>query len=940
MRQDGFVTRPVFDTYNAAYAQAVFEQYLQNPTSVDPAWRVLFESADRGGGLLGAERINGTFGAARPTLAQLRSARAVGELVDAYRLHGHRAARVDPLGSAPSGHPQLDPAFHGTSIEELEQLPSFLIGLEGGASMADTLDWLRATYTGSIGYEFEYLEDPESREWLRSQIESGAHLQPLSAGEQTGLLERLTEVEAFEQFLHRAYLGAKRFSIEGTDMLVPMLDLAIERAAGAGAREIVLGMAHRGRLNVLTHVLGMAYADLLDKFEGGHALTAGTGDVKYHLGAEGTYATRSGEPLTVLLAPNPSHLEFVNAIVVGMTRAKQADRHGRQLVRNEDVVVPILIHGDAAFSGQGVVTETLNLARLGGYRVGGTLHIIANNQVGFTTNPRDARSTDYASDVARGYDLPVFHVNADDPEACLAVVRLAMAYRARFHGDVVIDLVGYRRYGHNEGDEPMYTQPVMYQRIAQHAPVRKQWAMTLEQRGIIAADQAESTWQGTYGRLVEIQEQVKASGTHDPHFHGLLTPPASIVREDATTAIDAALLASLDKQLHTWPAEFNVNPKLARQLERRAKLVEAGQPIDWAHAEALAFASLLADGVPIRLTGQDTERGTFSQRHLALHDVETDDRYVPICHLEESQAPFEIHNSPLSELAAMGFEYGYSVVTPRALVLWEAQFGDFANAAQVIIDQFIAAGRAKWDQLSRLVLLLPHGYEGQGPEHSSARIERFLQLCAEDNMRVANATTAAQYFHLLRRQALIGERRPLIIMTPKSLLRHPRAASRAAEFVDGAFQLVLGDDAIASAHADVRRLVFCSGKVYYDLAAAREERGAAHVAFVRVEQLYPFPAELVRDWIERFGAAEDIVWAQEEPVNMGAWSFIEPRLRELAGGRPLRYIGRPERASPAEGYAADHDVEQGRIVDAVLALPAGGRRARTSKKGLQEEQSS
>jgi 2-oxoglutarate dehydrogenase E1 component len=383
-----------------------------------------------------------------------------------------------------------------------------------------------------------------------------------------------------------------------------------------------------------------------------------------------------------------------------------------------------------------------------------------------------------------------------------------------------------------------------------------------------------------------------------------------------------------------------VNPKLARQLERRAKLVEAGQPIDWAHAEALAFASLLADGVPIRLTGQDTERGTFSQRHLALHDVETDDRYVPICHLEESQAPFEIHNSPLSELAAMGFEYGYSVVTPRALVLWEAQFGDFANAAQVIIDQFIAAGRAKWDQLSRLVLLLPHGYEGQGPEHSSARIERFLQLCAEDNMRVANATTAAQYFHLLRRQALIGERRPLIIMTPKSLLRHPRAASRAAEFVDGAFQLVLGDDAIASAHADVRRLVFCSGKVYYDLAAAREERGAAHVAFVRVEQLYPFPAELVRDWIERFGAAEDIVWAQEEPVNMGAWSFIEPRLRELAGGRPLRYIGRPERASPAEGYAADHDVEQGRIVDAVLALPAGGRRARTSKKGLQEEQSS
>jgi 2-oxoglutarate dehydrogenase E1 component len=921
------VTRSVFDTYNAAYAQAVFEQYLQNPGSVDPAWRTLFETADVGTSLLGAERVNGATPAAKPSVAQLRAARAAGELVDAYRLHGHRAARVDPLGSTPHGHPQLDPAYHGTSDEELRRIPSFLIGLERGENMGEALDWLRATYTGSVGYEFEYLEDPESREWLREQIESSAHFQPLADGEQTRLLERLTEVEALEQFLHRAYLGAKRFSIEGTDMMVPMLDLAIERAAAAGAREIVIGMAHRGRLNVLAHVLGMPYADLLEKFEGRHARTAGTGDVKYHLGAEGTYATRSGEPLTVLLAPNPSHLEFVNAIVAGMTRAKQSDRTGTRISRNEDLVVPILIHGDAAFSGQGVVTETLNLSRLGGYRVGGTLHIIANNQVGFTTNPRDARSTDYASDIARGYDVPIFHVNADDPEACLAVIRLAMAYREKFHGDVVIDLIGYRRYGHNEGDEPMYTQPVMYRQIGERPPVRKLWAATLRERGVMAESDIEAAWDAAYGRLVAEQEKVRAKD-HDGHDHGPPAPLAAEVRDDPGTAVDEATIASLDRQLHAWPDAFRVNPKLARQLERRAKLTADGQPLDWAHAEALAFASLLADGVPVRLTGQDSERGTFSQRHLVLHDVETAKRYSPICHLEEAKAPFEVWNSPLSELAVLGFEYGYSVVTPRALVLWEAQFGDFVNGAQVILDQFLASGRAKWDQLSRLVLLLPHGYEGQGPEHSSARLERFLQLCAEDNLRVANATTAAQYFHLLRRQALLRDRRPLVIMTPKSLLRHPRAASRAADLSDGGFQQVIGDADAAQRAGDIARIVLCSGKVYYDLLAAREERSAQHVALMRVEQLYPLPQQQLVAALEPFHAATELVWVQEEPANMGAWTFIEPHLRGLAGDRTLRYIGRPDRASPAEGYASDHEVEQRRIVDAACAEPGAKPRAR------------
>jgi 2-oxoglutarate dehydrogenase E1 component len=917
----------LFDTYNAAYVQAVFEQYLQNPAAVDPAWRTLFEAGDGGGGLLGADRAAGAAAAAsRPTVAQLRAARAAGELVDAYRLHGHRAARLDPLGAPAPGHPQLEPAFHGTTMGELEQLPSFLIGLEHGASMAETLHWLQDTYTDTIGYEFEYLEDPESREWLRQQIESGAHRQPLSNSEQRRLLERLTEVEALEQFLHRAYLGAKRFSIEGTDMMVPMLDLAIERSATAGACEIVIGMAHRGRLNVLAHVLGMPYGELIEKFEGRHAQTAGTGDVKYHLGAEGTYATRSGEPLTVLLAPNPSHLEFINAIVAGMTRAKQSDRTSAELTRNEDLVVPILIHGDAAFSGQGVVPETLNLARLTGYRVGGTLHIIANNQVGFTTSPRDSRSTDYSSDLARGFDIPIFHVNADDPEACLAVVRLAMAFRERFHSDVVIDLIGYRRYGHNEGDEPAYTQPVMYEKIGAHPPVRRIWAAEMERRGSAGPDAADNAWNVAYEKLVAEQEKVRASE------HA--TPPneeqEEIHGEEPATAVARERLASYDRQLHQWPDDFTVHAKLSRQLERRAKLLDNGQPLDWAHAESLALASLLADGIPIRLTGQDTERGTFSQRHLVLHDATDARRYTPMCDLREARAPFEVHNSPLSELAVLGFEYGYSVIARRAMTMWEAQFGDFINGAQVILDQFIAAGRAKWGQLSRLVMLLPHGYEGQGPEHSSARLERLLQLCAEENMRVANCTTAAQYFHLLRRQALLEPRRPLAIMTPKSLLRHPRAGSVVDELAAGSFRHVLADDDAAARAADIRRVVLCSGKVFYDLDAGRQERAARHVALLRLEMLYPFPTDAIATALAPFQGAE-VAWVQEEPANMGAWTFVEPRLRQLLGA-DVPYIGRPDRASPAEGYAPDHEKEQKRIVATALADAPRPARSRASSK--------
>ena len=907
---------PKVDSFNAPFVQALFDQYLQNPAAVDEEWRHFFANGGAQG-LLGSEALQiQAVGSAAPTSAQLRAARAFGELVDAYRLHGHRAAQLDPLGNPPHGHPMLVPEFHGATEDEIESVPAEFMGLTAvGRNTGEILDFLKRTYTSTIGYEFEYLEDPDAREWLREQIEEGTHRQPLSAEEQRRLLARLTEVEAFEQFIHKSYLGAKRFSVEGTDMLVPMLDLAIERAATQGTREVVIGMAHRGRLNTLAHVLGVPYARLIAKFEGKFAHTGGTGDVKYHLGAEGTYATASGEPLSVVLAPNPSHLEFIDAVVAGMARAKQSDRSSHELRRDETSVLPIMIHGDAAFSGQGVVPETLNLAKLQGYRVGGALHIIANNQVGFTTNPSDARSTDYSSDIARGFDMPIFHVNADDAEACLAVIRLALAYRARFHSDVVVDLIGYRRFGHNEADEPAYTQPVMYHKITEHKPVRRIWAEQLVERGVIQQSDADAVWKQKYDALLEAQAEVKASGDVDVDGHNDEESPHAET-EVAETRVAEETLRSLDKELHRWPADFVVNPKLARQLEKRSRVLDENGSIEWAHAEALAFASLLCEGTPIRMTGQDSERGTFSHRHLVLHESKTGKKYAPMQHLARCTAPFEIYNSPLSELAVMGFEYGYSVVAPETLVLWEAQFGDFMNGAQVIIDQFIAAGRAKWGQTSRLTLLLPHGYEGQGPEHSSARLERFLQMCAEDNLRVGNLTTPAQYFHVLRRQARLRTRVPLVLMTPKSLLRHPKAVSRLNDLASGAFQPVL-DDTINS--ADVQRVVLCTGKVYYDLLA-RREKDNAQVAIVRVEELYPFPADQLKTALGRYTEAAEVLWVQEEPENMGAWRYLEPRLRSVVGERTVGYCGRPERASPAEGYASDHEVEQERIVRTALSV--------------------
>jgi 2-oxoglutarate dehydrogenase E1 component len=844
--------------------------------------------------------------------AELEHVAAGMGLVKAFRTHGHLAARLDPLGSEPIGDPALDPATLGLTSEVMARIPSSVLRIAvPGATLAQSLPRLQDTYCGTMAYEVEHISNHEERVWLREAIESGAYRQPISAAERRALLARLTEVETFEKFLHKAYLGQKRFSIEGVDLLVPMLDTMIELSAAEGAQELVIGMAHRGRLNVLVHNVGRPYETILAEFEGHkqhpEEPDAGTGDVKYHLGAEGTRRSPSGKTITVSVLPNPSHLEFVGPVVDGRARARQTSRTGPALSHDPTLVVPVVIHGDAAFAGQGVVAETLNLGNLAGYGAGGTIHLVTNNQIGFTTDMGDSRSTRYASDLAKGFDIPIIHVNADDPEACLSAARLAVAYRSRFRGDLLIDLVGYRRHGHNEADEPAYTQPTMYARIKDLPTVRTQYASVLVQAGVVSQADADSQEEQAYQRLVDIQQAMKeAPGVPQQE------PPASTrgTARPVETALAQESLLALNEQLFSWPDGFTVNAKLAKQLaRRRAEVTDGG--IDWGHAEGLAIGSLLLEGIPVRLTGQDTERGTFSHRHFVLHDTETGEVFTPIQRLDGAAAPLEIHNSPLSELATLGFEYGYSVAAPETLVLWEAQFGDFANGAQVIIDQFIAAGQSKWGQRTRLTLLLPHGYEGQGPEHSSARLERFLQLAAEGNLRVANCTTPAQYFHLLRRQARDARMRPLVVMTPKSLLRLPAAASRLADLTAGRFEPVLDEPRKPTA---AKRVVLCSGKLYYEIAA-QAATAAQPLAVVRLEELYPFPGEQLKAVLARYPAAKEFVWAQEEPQNMGAWNFVRSRLEGvLPVVRTLRYAGRPDRASPAEGYPAAHAAEQARIV--------------------------
>ena len=975
----------LFDSQNAAFAQAMFEEYARNPESVSVEWRRLF---DNGGtlaiaeGLLVPDQLNdprtavaspaesiapaapATIAApptptalaptdsapaapvapeppaepvaqtpsvpsqvdedSRSLLELLPAVSRATALVQAFRDHGHRLARIDPLGSEPPGHPQLSPAFFGTSNEELGKLPASLILTDEDESekrsVADALNELSEIYAGSVGYEFEHLDDHIKVNWLWEQVEEGTHFPELSSADRRGLLRRISETEGLEQFLHRTYLGQKRFSLEGTDMVVPMLDLLIEEAAMAGGRDVVVGMAHRGRLNVLTHNVGVSYGELLAEFEGpsvpgGQLDVEGTGDVKYHHGARGTRDVPGHGEVHITLAPNPSHLEFVNPVVVGMARAKLYHSLTKGEIPDYDAVVPVLLHGDAAFAAEGVVAETLNMARLHGYRVGGTIHVIVNNQVGFTTDPEDGRSTLYSSDLAKGYGIPIVHVNADDPEACLAAVRLAMAFRREFHDDFVIDLVGYRRHGHNEGDEPAYTQPVKYGAIAEHPTVQEVYSNRLIEDGIVTDGQVADMRADVTKSLREVQDNVRE---YDPVADDTPDEEREVPVVPETTGVALELLERVNDATVDLPDGFEPHPKLWRQLGRRASVFSPNRAIDWGHAESLAFGSLLMEGIPVRLTGQDAQRGTFSHRHVVLHDAQNGDEFVPLDRL--SDARFEAYNSPLTETAVIGFEYGYSVAADNDVVLWEAQFGDFVNVAQVMIDQFLASGLTKWGQYSRLSLLLPHGYEGQGPEHSSARLERFLQLCAEENMRVTYPTTPAQYFHMLRRQALRRPERPMIVMTPKSLLRHPQATSTVDELTEGGFRHVLPDPTVDDA-SQVTRLVLCSGKVYYDIQAHARREEAEAVAVGRLELLYPFPIVALTELIEHYPNLREVVWAQEEPRNMGGLTFVGPRLRSVVPRKvPLSYAARPERASPAEGKASSHAQQQEAVVLEALGL--------------------
>jgi 2-oxoglutarate dehydrogenase E1 component len=873
--------------------------------------------------------------AAAPDEQLLQAVQAASSLLKAHRTFGHLAARLDPLGTEPEGDPALDPEPLGLTPELMAKIPAKILRMHvPGATLADALPHLRETYCGTIAYEIEHIASHRQRTWLREKIESGEFRKPLTTDEQKAMLKRLIEVDALERFMHKAYLGQKQFSVEGLDLTVPMLDEMIQLSAAHGAREVVLGMAHRGRLNVLAHNLGRPYETIFAEFEGASTLEAvttipqgGTGDVKYHHGAQGSYQLPNGEAILVNLENNPSHLEYVHPVVVGASRAAQTTRQGPHAHRDTDSAVPIVLHGDAAFPGQGVVPETLNLQALDGYAVGGTLHLIQNNQVGFTTDSDDARSTRWASDLAKGFDVPIIHVNADDVSACVAAVRLAFAFRQQFGHDVVIDLIGYRRFGHNEADEPAYTQPEMYAKIKQKTRVADLWAERLVEAGTVTAEEVETqkteVWDDLAQRHQSLKQQIKdaaqAGEVEQPTGEYQLDRSAS---PEVKTAVGADRLRSLNEELLTFPEGFTVHPKLVKQLDRRREAVGAGGGIDWAHAEALAFASLLTEGTPIRLTGQDVERGTFSQRHSVLHDAKTGQSICPIQSLPGALAPMELHNSPLSEIACVGFEYGYSAEAPETLVLWEAQFGDFVNSAQVIIDQFIVSGLAKWGQTSRLTLLLPHGYEGSGPEHSSGRLERFLTVAAEGNIRVANLTTPAQYFHLLRRQARIAKQRPLVIMTPKSLLRLPQATNRIEHLADTQFFPVLGEPRVPV--EKVRRLVLCTGKIYYDLVGHPDREGNDAVAVGRVELLYPFPEAQVLELIESYPNLEEVVWAQEEPRNMGARAHMFPRLMQILP-EPLRfgYVGRPERASPGEGYPAAHVEEQSRIIETALDRSIG-----------------
>ncbi|GAB4449860.1 MAG: 2-oxoglutarate dehydrogenase E1 component [Anaerolineae bacterium] len=921
MKQDPADPWRDFHGPNAAYVLELYQRYRQDPESVDPETRARFAQwSPPRDGFTAAEAV--APAAAAPPVEQVVGAV---NLAQAIREHGHLAVDLDPLRmTAPPPFPLLTLEAHGLTEADLRQLPAAVVGgplaREAGNAL-EAIAKLREVYTRRIGHDYEQVRIAEEREWLRNAAECRLFRPPDDPARQAALLERLTQVEVFERFLHRIFPGKTRFSIEGLDMMVPILDVIIGAASDVGTCNVLIGMAHRGRLNVMAHVLKKPYAHIFAEFKDpaqGHRFREDlgwTGDVKYHKGAD----MRDGKPVqgVITIAPNPSHLESVNPVVMGMARAAgtHADAPGPPRF-DPDLTLPILIHGDAAFPGQGIAAETLNFSRLAGYTTGGTIHIISNNQLGYTALPDDTRSTLYASDLAKGFRIPIVHVNADDPEACIEAAQLAFAYRAAFHKDFLIDLIGYRRYGHNEGDEPGFTQPVMYERIRAHPTVRAQWADTLAARGVINLDEAAALERQHMETLqAELEALQPEEALHEPQPE---PPPPGAARK-VKTGVPLARLQALNEALLQVPDGFNLNPKIRRFMERRREsLQDPDAPaVDWAAAEQLALASILEDGIAVRMTGEDTERGTFSQRHAVFHDATTGATFTPLQALPQARAAFEIHDSPLSEAAALGFEYGYNIQEPRRLVIWEAQYGDFINGAQVIIDEFLVAARSKWGLTPSLVLLLPHGSEGAGPDHSSARLERFLQLAAEKNMRVANCTTAAQYFHLLRRQALLlaADPLPLIVMTPKSLLRHPLVASSLRQLARGRWEPVI-DDAEARRHPEaIRRLLLCNGKVYVDLTTSAYREAHPEAALVRVEQLYPFQTDALRPVLDGYPNLEAVVWVQEEPQNMGAWTFVSTRLCELIDGRwPLQYVGRAPSSSPAEGSAAWFAANQQRLI--------------------------
>lgn len=872
----------------------------------------------------GEDQFSGIIGGGSKTLAEDRRTIGVWRLINMYRMRGHVLANIDPLEKEPGYNPELDLEYYGLSLWDLDR--EFYCGMlfpeQKRATLRAIIKKLRDTYCESIGAEYMHLLDLEERRWLREKMESTGNEPTLTIDDKKEILHKLNQAMAFEEFLHKKYIGHKRFSLEGNDTLIPMVHFLLEEAAEADIEKVFMGMAHRGRLNMLVNIMNKPYHRVFAEFEGNvdPSTIQGSGDVKYHLGARGRHKTESGNEVTIELMPNPSHLEAVNPVVEGAARAI-IDHHEKDDAERR--ILPVLMHGDAAFAGQGVVAETLNLSLLEGYRTGGTIHVIINNQIGFTTLPKDGRSTEYASDLAKTVLAPIFHVNGDRPEAAVHAIQMALEYRQKFGKDVIIDLIGYRKHGHNEGDEPAFTQPGMYKEINDHRTVRDLYTEYLVKNGELSEEETKQIFDEfddlLQGAFEDAKEAPSLKG-QQAYFDRIESSQEEWSElPDTSCSVDE--LTDIAVKINTVPKDFDANPKLLRQLAKRAEIVQKNEKkIDWGFAEALAFGTLLKEGRTVRITGQDVERGTFAHRHAVLHGTETNQTFTPLNNLSEDQATFHVHNSLLSEYAALGFEFGYSATKKDALVIWEAQFGDFANGAQIVIDQFISSSEAKWGQTSSVVMNLPHGYEGQGPEHSSARMERFLQLCAEDNMYVMNLTTPGQYFHMLRLQTLQDKFKPTILMSPKSLLRHPMATSNAEELAQGGFQPFIQDEENTDT-SKLKRLVICSGKVYYDLLKYQQENSIQNVAIARLEQIYPFPDKDVTDYLASMPNVKEVVWCQEEPKNMGAWTFVAPRIIDLFdGGQKLIYAGRQASASPAAGQKAMHDAEQQKLVEDAMKL--------------------